>query len=145
MAISKKHREIATTIFDDLRREALEATRLQHCEHDHDFNALVADIIQDVGVMAERYKTLLQSLYAVPPISEDEVHAAIHVLLEQLPAGYPPASFTKTAEGYMLHIDQTIIYRDATAEEAIKHTNQYVQARKNSPNLPVGVIYGLYD
>jgi hypothetical protein len=144
-SITKKHREIAATISDDLRREALEATRLQRCEHDHDFSALVTDIIKDLEVMAARYKDLLQSLYAVPTISEEGVNAAIHGLLKELPADYPPATFRKDAEGYWLEIDRTIIFREATGEEAIQHTANYVEARKNSPTLPVGVIYGIYD
>jgi hypothetical protein len=145
MAINKKHRELAATIDDDLRKEVREAVRLQRCEQDHDFNALVKSIIGDLEVMATKYKSLLESLYAAPTISDEEVNATIQALLKQLPAGYPPASFTKTAEGYMLQIDHTIIYREASGEEAIKHTTHYVEARKDSPTLPVGVIYGIYD
>jgi hypothetical protein len=137
--------EIAAIVKEDARRGVMEAARLERCEHDHDFDALLRSIIDDCAILAEKYKGLLQSLYAAPPMSEDEVNAAIHALLEQLPAGYPPATFQKTTTGYWLTIDRTIIFRDASGEDAIKHTTHYVEARKDSPTLPVGVIYGIYD
>lgn len=42
-------------------------------------------------------------------------------------------------------IDRTIIFQRASGEDAIKHTQNYVDARKRTPGLPVGVIYGIYD
>lgn len=77
--------------------------------------------------------------------SEEEVNKTIKALLEQLPASYPPYIFSKSDRGYWLEIERTIIFRRASAEEAIKHTKNYVEARKASPNLPIGVIYGIYD
>ncbi len=145
-AMNKKHWTMANTMAEDLRQELREAVRLHHCEHDHDFNTQVSAIIEDLGTMAEKYKDMLQALYAEPTISDEQVSKTVHALLEQLPAGYYQlASFTKTVDGYMLQIDHTIIYRDATAEEAIKHTTHYVEERKKSPTLPIGVIYGVYD
>lgn len=144
-SITKKRREMAATIRDDLRREALEAVRLERIEHDQDFDAQVHSIIADLERLSEKYKNLLQSLYAAPVISEAEVNEAIHALLAQLPANYPPATFSKDDAGYQLQIDHTIIFQGADAEEAIQETTDYVQARKNSPTLPVGVIHGIYD
>lgn len=78
-------------------------------------------------------------------IREAEVTATINTLLEKLPEGYPPAQFSKGTTGYMLMIEHTIIFQGATAEEAIRHTTNYIEAREGHPNLPVGVIYGIYD
>ena len=76
---------------------------------------------------------------------ESEVTETIHTLLKNLPAGYPPAKFSKTATGYMLRIGSTMIYQGVSDEDAIKHTKNYVEAREGHPNLPIGVIYGIYD
>ena len=78
-------------------------------------------------------------------LSETEVKEAIHALLEQLPKSYPPFIFSRNEKGYWLEIERTIIFRGASGEDAIKHTTHYVQARKDSPSLPIGVIYGIYD
>jgi hypothetical protein len=83
---------------------------------------------------------LLAEKKKLPAESETEINA----LLEKLPANYPPARLTKAA-GYTLEIDHTIIFRDVTLEEAIKHTRNYVDARREHPNMPIGVIYGIYD
>lgn len=80
-----------------------------------------------------------------PVMSEAEVNETIQSLLKQLPAGYPPAQFSKTATGYRLQIEHTTIFRDASGLDAIKHTKNYVEARDGHPDLPVGVIYGIYD
>jgi hypothetical protein len=143
--IHEKYRAVAATLSEGLRRELQEAIRLQRCEHDHDFSALATTIIEDLETLTEKYKSLLQSLYAAPTISETEVNAAIQVLLKQLPANYPPATFKSTTTGYWLEIDHTIIFRDASGEDAIKHTQNYVNAREGHPDLPIGVIYGIYD
>jgi hypothetical protein len=78
-------------------------------------------------------------------MSEDEVNKTVHALLEELPKSYPPFIFSRNANGYWLEIERTIIFRGASGEDAIKHTTHYVQARKNNPSLPIGVIYGIYD
>jgi hypothetical protein len=66
-------------------------------------------------------------------------------LLKRLPANYPPAKLTEVDGKFTLTIDSTAIFRDASSEDAIKHTTNYVEAREQNPNLPVGVIYGRYD
>ena len=58
--------EIAAIIIEDLRRGPLEAQGLQRCEHEHDFHALVSDIIDDLEILAAKYRGLLQALYAAP-------------------------------------------------------------------------------
>jgi hypothetical protein len=78
-------------------------------------------------------------------VAEREAVKTVHDLLKKLPAKYPPAQFEKTVSGYMLQIDRTIIFQKASAEDAIKHTTNYVEAREGHPDLPIGVIYGLYD
>ena len=78
-------------------------------------------------------------------MNEAEVNATIEDLLKKLPAGYPPAQFSKQATGYRLMIEHTMIFQGASGEDAIKHTKNYVEARDGHPNLPVGVIYGIYD
>ena len=82
---------------------------------------------------------------AVPDMSEDEVNKTVHALLEELPTSYPPAIFSRNANGYWLEIERTIIFRGTSGLDAIKHTKHYVEARKASPTLPIGVIYGIYD
>jgi hypothetical protein len=79
--------------------------------------------------------------------SESEVESigTIQALLKQLPTSYPPTKFEETPTGYALSIDHTVIFRDASAEDALKHTRNYVEAREGHPDLPVGVIYGIYD
>lgn len=77
--------------------------------------------------------------------AESEAVSTIHALLKQLPERYPPATFSKEADGYRLEIDCTIIFHGASIDDAVRHTENYVQARKNSPTLPIGVIYGIYD
>lgn len=74
-----------------------------------------------------------------------ETTKTLEALLQKLPANYPPAQLTYSIDGYMLMIDHTIIYQNASPEEAVKHTTNYVQAREGHPDLPVGVIYGIYD
>lgn len=135
--------ELTDFIIDALRREQMEAKRLERIEHDHDFTPLVRSIIDDLTSLADRFNTMLQEV--APPLSETEVTETVTVLLGDLPSHYPPATFTKTATGYWLDIDHTIIFRDASGEDAIKHTQNYVDARRDSPNLPIGVIYGIYD
>jgi hypothetical protein len=78
-------------------------------------------------------------------MNEAEVNATIQDLLKKLPAGYPPANFSKTEAGYMLKIEHTIIFRGVSSADAIKHTKNYVEARMEHPTLPIGVIYGIYD
>jgi hypothetical protein len=74
-----------------------------------------------------------------------ETMATINTLLENLPIGYPPARVSKEPTGYKLRIDNTNIFHSASAADAIKHTKNYVEARKTNPDLPIGVIYGNYD
>jgi hypothetical protein len=90
--------------------------------------------------MLENFRSI-QSAWA----AEREAVKTVHGLLKKLPANYPPAQFEKTAYGYMLQIDRTIIFQKASAEDAVKHTTNYVEAREGHPDLPIGVIYGLYD
>jgi hypothetical protein len=116
---------------------------------------------QDVNE-AERYSSALNRLEAqvkqqrvasslVKAKEELEDKANIGIgevvttLLKDLPVGYPPTTFSKNADGYMLEIDHTIIFQAASAEDAIKHTTNYVEAREKNPDLPTGVIYGIYD
>lgn len=73
------------------------------------------------------------------------VEEAVRTLLEKLPKSYPPYIFSRNGKGYWLETERTIIFRGASSAEAIKHTKNYVEARKSHPNLPVGVIYGIYD
>ncbi|SRR6266487_63254 len=73
---SRTREEVAATIIDDMRREALEVARLQRCDQDHDFKPLVTSIIEDLEVLAEKYKGLLQSLY---PESEVEQPQSVTV------------------------------------------------------------------
>jgi hypothetical protein len=54
--------EIAAIIIDDLRKEALEAHRLERIDHDHDFTPMVRTIIDDLTTLAERFSTLMQDL-----------------------------------------------------------------------------------
>jgi hypothetical protein len=140
-----KHRKLAAMISNDLRKVSREAGMLQRCEHDYDFKVVANSIIADLTTLAAKYQAQLQELYANPPMSEAEVSAAVHALLDQLPAGYPPASFTVTPEGYQLVIDHTVVFREASDEDAIMGTKNYVEARKRNPDLPVGVVNGIYD
>lgn len=76
---------------------------------------------------------------------EAEVNKTILALLRKLPAGYPEAMFRKGTMGYHLEIGRTIVFQGASPEDAIKHTTNYVEAREQHPDLPVGVIHGIYD
>ncbi len=81
--------EIAAIIIEDLRRGLLEAQGLQYCEHDHDFHALVSDIIDDLEILATKYRGLLQTLYEVPegrePFDHEQAIAAYAALMEAGP------------------------------------------------------------
>lgn len=79
------------------------------------------------------------------PMDPAEVENAIAALLAQLPAHYPEAVFSKDKYGYMLTIEHTVIFKAVSGEAAIEETKDYVEARKTSPTLPIGVIHGLYD
>src|SRR5260221_3233231 len=57
---------VAATIIEDLRRESLDAQRLERAEHDHDFSALVTTIIEDLETLVAKYKGLLQALDGGP-------------------------------------------------------------------------------
>lgn len=77
--------------------------------------------------------------------AQQQVDETLHTLLEQLPVEYPPATLSRDAKGYRLEIDRIIIFQGASGEDAIRHTKHYVEARAGHPDLPVGVIYGVYD
>lgn len=78
-------------------------------------------------------------------LDQVETEKAILALLKELPAHYPEPKFTKEERGYVLEIDRTLIFNGVPEEEALKDTRHYVEARKKSPTLPIGVIYGIYD
>jgi hypothetical protein len=59
--------ELAALIINALRKEVLEAQKLERADHDHDFNALVASIIDDLATMQERFSQLATALYAEQP------------------------------------------------------------------------------
>jgi len=82
---------------------------------------------------------------AIVDTKNEDITETIRILLEKLPEHYPRANFSRTTEGYQLGIASTIIFRAASASDAIKHTRNYVEARQKHPDLPVGVIYGIYD
>ena len=74
-----------------------------------------------------------------------EVKQAIQPLLQRLPKNYPAALIDRDVLGYSLKIGHTLIFKETTGRDAIKHTTNYVEAREKSPTLPIGVIYGIYD
>lgn len=108
---------------------------------------------------AEKYGYALRNLQALEqqvrqqkiaerlhkPIEPVEVENTIAALLKELPPNYPEAKFTKEPDGYQLMIGYTMIFRAASGSDAIKHLKNYVEVRKDSPTLPIGVIYGIYD
>lgn len=81
----------------------------------------------------------------VSTMSETEVTETVQALLTRLPENYPKGEFTKESDGYRLVVGGTAIFHRASGLDAIKDTANYVVARKDSPTLPVGVIYGIYD
>jgi hypothetical protein len=131
------------------------------CDHENDVCALdypdswEAQEVQE----AESYGYALRNLQALErqvrqqriaerlnrPMDPVEVENKIAALLKELPAHYPEPKFTKEERGYVLEIDRTLIFNGVSAEDAIKHTRHYVEARKESSDLPIGVIYGIYD
>ena len=83
--------------------------------------------------------------HKAPAMSDTEVTETVQALLSRLPENYPKGEFTKEPDGYRLVVGGTAIFHRASGLEAIKDTANYVVARKNSPTLPIGVIYGIYD
>jgi hypothetical protein len=106
-------------------------------------NALISDVFKDL--QARNAPTTQKGSPRYIEKAEREVVETINAILRRLPAGYPTGTLTKGPAGYQLTVDHTTIFRDASAEDAIKHTTNYIEAREKHPDLPVGVIYGLYD
>jgi hypothetical protein len=82
------------------------------------------------------------------PINEptlQKMEAAIYDLLDQLPESYPHPDLTQDQRGYMLKIGHDIIYQAIDVREALERTRRYVKERDRFPDLPVGVIDGIYD
>ena|SRR5579864_5507870 len=52
--------EIAAAISESLRRELLESQRLEWCEHDTDFIAMLRTIIDDLVALEDKFDMLLQ-------------------------------------------------------------------------------------
>jgi len=137
----EKHRKLAAMISDDLKREAREVVLLERLEHDYDFSVLANSIIDDLERLAGKYKAMLQE----PVMDEQEVIETVQALLGQLPAGYPEGKLSKHTHGWILQIGSTLIFNGVSNETAIKETRDYIEARKRHPDLPVGVVHGLYD
>ena len=79
----------------------------------------------------------------LPPLQN--VEPAIQALLSKLPEHYPQGSLTHDERGYMLKIGLDVIFHSKPASEALERTRRYVAERERQPNLPIGVIDGLYD
>jgi hypothetical protein len=93
-----------------------------------------------------RYYTIeTKAVHEYLPSDPKLVEETVRNLLTQLPKSYPPYIFSRNERGYWLEIERTIIFRGASSADAIKHTKNYVEAREGHPDLPIGVIYGIYD
>jgi hypothetical protein len=121
--------EIAATIIEDMRRGYLEVQGLQRCEHDHDFDALVSDIIDDLEILAAKYRGLLQALYEAPepgqsfdheqaiqeytalmeagPLAENE--PALRMLVEQAHAQGLYFEYDRDAQKYRLVSPESLL------------------------------------
>lgn len=94
----------------------------------------------------KRYYTIeSKAVHEYLPSDPKLVGATIQDLLAKLPADYPQATFSYEPPSYKLMIGNTMIFQGASSSDAIKHTRNYVQEREGHPDLPVGVIYGIYD
>jgi len=51
--------ELTAFIIESLRKEMIEAKRLETCEHEQDFIGVAESIIKDMAVLADRYDTML--------------------------------------------------------------------------------------
>ena len=107
-------------------------------------NALISDVFKDLQAR-NAPTTQKGSPRYVPKITDEKAVETIQALLKELPAHYPAANFTKETAGYQLMIGHTMIFKGASSEDAVKHTENYIEARRGYPDLPIGVIYGLYD
>ena len=56
--------EIVAAIVEDLKRELLEAQRLEHGGDVHDFAALMFTFVDDLAGLAAKYHVLLQEFLA---------------------------------------------------------------------------------
>jgi hypothetical protein len=76
-----------------------------------------------------------------------DTEAAIQDLLAHLPEHYAPVRFEHVPQrGYLLQIDHTIIFQNASGIEALTRTRRYLAEReRNGWDLPIGVIDGIYD
>ena len=120
-------------------QEVYEAERYSY--HVRNLQALEAQVRQQR--IAERLNSKAEAEKAV--LDQVETEKAILALLKELPKNYPEPKFTREEQGYILEIDRTLIFNGVSLEEALDDTRHYVEARKKSPGLPIGVIYGIYD
>lgn len=107
--------------------------------------------LNEVTFLLFREEEEAKDAVQTPPKPErnPEIETEINALLTRLPAWYPPRKVEFKPEGYHpgyhLIIDYTVVYHGKNAEEALERTKRYVAERDRNPNLPVGVIDGIYD
>lgn len=103
----------------------------------------VAQMLRDISIDSMRANH--NKTTAVPELAPERVSQAIIELLAKLPAGYISShelAYNPTTKTYHLVLlpTHTLLFKEASGNEAIERTSRYVAEREQTLGLPVGVI-----